>query len=738
MTKKTTPKVDWSMRPRGVVSATAQAAAGLFVLGGAGALADVNPVFAGLGAGVGALSHLITCTHQGKYSPGAIMYRLGCWAGAGGWLTWAMTSPEHWWSTGSVAALAIGSAGAGLMAPIGRHRKPAIGRAAGEPGTALVPAAGPLGAEWQARFKRVCRVPVTVTAVRPWPNGAGYDVVGLLPPGPHTRDRIAAMCDALATDARLPDGCGCEPKPGQHRGEIILAVSTVNRLGIRGDETPPKLAYPADYSPRSVLDLLPLGEHRDSSVAGVHLREDSMLITGRRGGGKTNLLDVVTLGLGRCTDALVWHIDLNGGGMSQFWLAPWLRGQIDRPPIDWAAPNPLEALYMTEVALAIAKDRKTSYREYKAKVNAKLLPVSPELPEIVIMIDEGAEALKPANNHPITRQVRDNLEEIQRIGRNEGVNVVISSLRPTAGSISTDLLNQSAIRVATYGLSGADLGHLYEWQRGISMDDLPVKGTAFLGVMPDTPRPMKVYFLEPTQIQEAAVAIADCRPDLDAASAEAANGEFEFYLHGRKQVMSNLYATRYQRMKEAFTGQQQEEEATTAAAPARPSTTLTSAPPPQPAPLRLINGGRATPAADWPDPFDAPAPARTATVSAHDWPDPLPGRTLTATPATGVLTAARPAATRPVPELIRRALAAFDDADDDRMHSEVLAGALGLTPHELAELLGMVGVKSLPRAFVRGGKERRGYAREDVATAADRIASGELSVPEKVAAWPAA
>lgn len=737
---------DWSLAPRGVVSATALATSGLVAVGGAGDIAHINPVFAGLGAGVGALSHLIATTAQGKHAPGAIIYRLACWTGAGSWLTWAMSGPDHWYNGQGLAALAIGAVGAGVAAgPIGGQRRTNTPRDRRRRGGELVPAAGPVALAWEARFKRVCRVPVRVLAVTAWANGAGFDLHCQLPPGNITRDRIAAAADALATDARLPEGCGVEarPVPGGkgNRGEFVLAVSTHNRLGSADDPEPVKIHYPADYSPRSILAPVGLGEHRDGSVAGVQLREQAALIVGQTGGGKTNLLDVTTLGIARCKDALVWHIDMNGGGMSQFWLAPWLNGQTDRPVIDWAAPNPVEALYMTTLALAIAKDRKTSYREFKAAANAKLLPVSEGLPEIVLMIDEGAEVLAPTNRDPISRQVRDNLEEIQRIGRNEAVRPVISSLRPTQDMIAPNILKQSAIKMALYGLDAADLGHLYSWRRGISMDDLPSQGCAFLGAGTNAPRPMKAWFLEPAQIREAAVAIAAYRPELDDASAEVANGEHVFRLGGKVVKLTDVYANRYARMRAAFTGQAPDEAQQEPTAPTRPTTTTA---PQRPAPFRLLQGGAApaggSSAKDWPDPFDRqPKPAQTTrAVRSKDWPDPLPGRPLSsATAPAGVLTAPRPAAlAQPVPELVRRALAAFDAADDDRMHSEALAGELGVTPHDLAEMLRPLGVRSLPSPFSRGGVSKRGYAREHFTAAADAITRGSLQVPADVAAWP--
>ncbi|GAA1584643.1 hypothetical protein GCM10009678_79060 [Actinomadura kijaniata] len=159
---------------------------------------------------------------------------------------------------------------------------------------------------------------------------------------------------------------------------------------------------------------------------------------------------------------------------------------------------------MTVVALAIARDRKTSYRHLKVAANAKLLPVSRDLPEIVISIDEAAEVLSPTNRDPLTRQVRDNLQEIQRIAGNEAVNVIVSSLRPTSDMIAPQILKQSAVRIALHGLDDADLGHMYGWNRGISAEDLPTKGCAFVGKDTDLIA-AKAWFLEPRQIQDAAI-----------------------------------------------------------------------------------------------------------------------------------------------------------------------------------------------------------------------------------------
>jgi hypothetical protein len=712
----TTRKTDWSLAPRGTISATVQAAAGLVATAGVGDVAHIHPEFGAIGAGVGALSHVVVSAFHAKHTPSAILYRLACWAGAGSWLTWGLAE-HHWMSSGSLAALAIGAAGAGIAAPLAsRTRDEHPGR------TLVLRSSARAGEEWEARFKRVCSQNVTVADVKPWATGAGKDVYGKLPTGGATLQQLKAHATALATDADLPDGCGIEFESAGTRATFVAHVSTVNRLL----ET---IDYPEDYSPRSIYDPIDIGEHRNSTLAAVELRENSGVVVGQKRSGKTNTIDVMTVGVGRCRDAMVLHIDLNGGGVSQAWLHPWLDGETDRPAIPWAASNPLEALYLTTVALAVAKHRKSAYRRFKVTSDSKLLQISPDLPEWVIFVDEGAESMGlGANKDPILRQVRDNLEEIQRIGGNEGVNIVPSALRATQDMISPAVIKQSRIRIGMLVQDHEELAYLFGWQHRSSIDpaDLAGQGSGFIATGPETPKPFKAYRMLPSQIVRAAVAIAKQRPELDAASAAVADGEFELDLGGRKPVIvSGLYSGRYDRMRAAFTGEQAPTAEVAIPEPAEVE---------KYAPLRLVAGGNA---ADWPDLRGGAEPADTVELSdAAAWPTlSTSPKTATSTPA-GVLTAAR---VQPVPEILTRALAAFDDARDDRMHSETLAAALGIgNLHEMSELLRPLEVRPLASWFMRNGDRARGYARESFAEAASRVALGELEVPAAVAAWPAA
>ncbi|MFG1755920.1 serine/threonine-protein kinase [Streptosporangium sandarakinum] len=706
-TKATTKRpVDWSLTPRGPISATVQGSLALAAAATVGDAVALSPIWGGTATAAGALALVVAGAHR-QLAPSALLYRLGCWIGAGAWWTYTLAATP--WTQGAWAALGIGGVVAGLMAPLGRSSAKA--QAAARAGGALVLRASTrIGTEWETRIRRVCRIAATVTAVQPWPTGAGYDVFVDLPGAGSTRAQLAGHADALATDARLPEGCGVEVRPGAHRGAVVLKVATVNRLM----ETIP---YPA-ARPGSILTPRALGEYRDSETAAVLLRESSVLVTGQKGSGKTNTLHVLTAEVGLCTDALVWHIDLNGGGMSQAWLHPWLEAGTGRPAIDWAAATPEEGLAIAEAAVAIAKDRKKSTRALKIQANSSLMPVSAALPEIVVLIDEGAEALSPTNRDPVLRDLREAIEELQRIGRNEACNVVVSSLRATSDMIAPNIKKQSAVRVGMYVQDEEELGYLFGYNRGVSTADLPGPGCGFLADGQGAPRPFRAYGMQPGTIVEIAQVIARVRPELDEAARRAAGQEYE---------------GRYGRMRRVFTdldgqdddhGQEPTEELP--AAPRSPAV-----PPVGRRHLTAVPGG--ADASAWGDPLSLARRTRPVPVvtDASAWPDP-PKRMR----AEQMHPVDAPA--RPVPQIVVRALAAMADANDDRMHSATLAEALGVTPTELAALLRPLGVTTLPRAFLRGGREARGYAREDLQTAAERIGRGEVEVPADVAAWPAA
>jgi hypothetical protein len=67
-----------------------------------------------------------------------------------------------------------------------------------------------------------------------------------------------------------------------------------------------------------------------------------------------------------------------------------------------------------------------------------------------------------------------------------------------------------------------------------------------------------------------------------------------------------------------------------------------------------------------------------------------------------------------VPAILLRARDAIEAASDTRMHNGPLAAALGLPVEEMKKQLREAGVRPLPRAFTRGGEELRGYDVADI------------------------
>ena len=664
--------LDWSAKHT-PLTGTLNATGGLLATGMVGALAELPPTWAAAGAGVGAGGHLIASA--GQTTRTGMLHRAVCWAGAGGWLAYALsTSP---WSASSLASLTclgvVGGATARLARAAQQREQEQRHR------LVLATRRARTAHEWEDRLARVCGVKgAEVIGVEQWAEGTGYTLEVTLPEGGTTWRDLAASADRLAADADLPEGCGVEVAPGVSRRVALIRVSTVDALA-------EDILYPDDHTPLTINNPLPIGVHRDRSVAAISLRQDSGLLTGQRGGGKTNQLQVINAGLVRCVDALVWHIDLNGGGMSLPWIYPWHElgpeGGVPVPAIDWVASTPAEARKMTAAALRIAKGRKVAYRKLMREAGDDKLPVSRQVPEIVIVVDECAEVLGDNTPH---RDVQANLEEIQRIGRACGVNLLVCGLRATSDIIGSAAVKKlSRARISMRVSDPEELNHLFGWNCKATPEDIPYPGCGlYLQDTSGQPRPFKGYRLVGPALERLAVAVAGIRPALDEPSVELAGQD---------------YITRWQRAGHLFSDDDTPADSAATSQQGTPTGTTTAA------------AGDAE-GVNWADPASWPTLA-------------VPGLTA-------------PASTAGLPELVRRLLAVFDAAGAERLHTATLAQALNTTPETLATLLPQIGIKALPNPFSVDGERARGYARADIQAVAERIQRGELDVPPAVAAWP--
>lgn len=504
-------RVDWSFGPgHGPVSGVLNAAGAALAATMVADLAHISPLYAALaGVCVGAAS--VAAAAVADLPGAAICYRAACWLAAGGWsaATLAWSSP---WRSVPLALLGIGSLaagmiGAGLARSEGRARR--AREIAQQRAQLLSSGAGRarLAAVWEDRLARVCSISgARVIGVETWAQRTGYDLEVVLPPGGHTWRRVDGFKDGLAADARLPNGCGVEVKPGVDRGTILIGVSTVDAL-----------AEPREYQPttkpRTISNPFPVGWHRDGADALAELRFICGLISGQTGSGKTNIMQVVNARLVECVDTLVWAIDTAGAGIAMPWVIPWLEGRAPRPAMDWVAADDAAAETMCRTALDLIAQRKIRHQGRMRAVNDDKVPLGRSqvddlfVAEVVVVVDEFAK-LPP--------KIQDLITEISDTGRATGVRTLVGALRATGDVVPTGLRKQAALRVGMRVQDEEELAYLFGWRTVPAAEDAPHEGCGHLVLGQSPPRAFRADRITPTTIDRVAVTAAAWRPALEA------------------------------------------------------------------------------------------------------------------------------------------------------------------------------------------------------------------------------
>lgn len=516
-------KLDWD-RGHGPVTGPINAAAAILAASWAGNVADMPWQVAALTAGTGLIGTHIAGRRK-QLTRSSLALRAATWLGAGGWASWAVIHGP--WTQWGIGTLAAGAIGAGIGITGARHAE----KKAEEKKEAETEArkAGDLDAkrqaiatEWADRIKRVCSIETTIVGVDLMDTDTGFTLDGDIGPGGDTWKNIKAYEEALAADARLPEGCGVEVGPGANRGSVLLIVTTANKLIEDID-------YPDDYSPLSINDPAALGVHRDGTKAAPVMRQLSATFVGRRGSGKTNLMNVSLGNQCRMVDNLAWVIDLNGGGLALAWLHKWQElGRPGRPPVDWVADTPEKALALAEAALRIAKARKPGYKKRELAANDDKLPVGADVPAITINNDEIAELFSAkARRNETLKKVGDTLIQIQELARAVAVNTINAALRATQDVISEpQLLVQSGLKIGMKS-DEREMNYLFGWDDRITPEDIPYAGCGAMKIEDAPARPMKVYRMRPDQMAKIIEATSSLRPELDELSRKAAGEAYD-------------------------------------------------------------------------------------------------------------------------------------------------------------------------------------------------------------------
>ncbi|WNZ12159.1 hypothetical protein [Streptomyces sp. 11x1] len=517
------PVLDWAAG-HGPVTGALSATTGAFAVATTGAATAMPPGWALAVGAAGALGHTVAGLRV-RNAGRTLATRAASWLVGAGWTTWVMThGPLTWAALGSLATIGVGigaaSRSAALYEEAGEEEALAIEQR--QIMTELSAERREIAAEWIERIQRICHISVRVLGVEKWETGAGYSL-DLEPQGGITYDRIAQHSVALSADAQLPHGCTATAGPGVHQGRTILDVTTVNVLK---DDCP----YPDDYGPLSVLTGLPWGVRTNGETVAAYLREQCALVVGPTGSGKTNMVHTILAGFARAEDVLTWVIDLNAGSAGLPWVLPALKGEIEgedgkpvRPGIDWLAGTHEEALTMLDAALAVGLHRKKAYQDLLARANTDLLPVSAKIPQILLVIDEGAEILVSTDRQ--MKELAKKILEVIRMLRAMGVRTVLTALGAT-GSVLGNLMirREGKVRVALTGgeTEGMDLGKLFPGRRGLRVEQAPYKGAGFMGT-PESPAALfKAWRILPNQIREITAATSERHPRLDEVSAKAA------------------------------------------------------------------------------------------------------------------------------------------------------------------------------------------------------------------------
>ncbi|WP_461033427.1 hypothetical protein [Streptomyces mayteni] len=523
---KNDPRVDWSAG-HGVVSGTINATTGVFTTTALASAAGMPAGWALAAGAAGALGTTVTGIRR-RLTRATVAFRGACCLAAGTWSSWALAGDGPT-SLTALGVLAVGGTLAGtLAAGVGGHEVTEQSRRA----TLLaIGTRRQMAADWIDRIARVCHIEgVEVIGIEHWSTGMGYTLEIKLPAGGVTRKAIADRTGALAADLDLPNGCGVAVSEGMSRRLVLIKVTTKS---LAGQELPFPIEEMAEVT--TVNNPLPLALLSDGGRAELDLRQASTIVAGTTGSGKTNWLHTLIARLNQCNDVLVWVIDLNGGSLALPWLHAWREAQtgaegsrwsgadIPAPGVDWVASTPKEAARMLRAAVRIAKARKVAYQEHMRAEDDDKLPVGPTLPEIVILVDEGAEVSATRE----ARQVVAGVSEVIRIARAMAIRAVMSALRVTQDVLPDPMVRKMASnRVCTGATEDSELGHFFGW-RALSVEEsFDGPGSLLVGTDGKGPEKGRQERITPSGIEAVCAATATRRPTLDAPSLDAAGSDY--------------------------------------------------------------------------------------------------------------------------------------------------------------------------------------------------------------------
>src|ERR1039457_2113053 len=441
----------------------------------------------------------------------------------------------HWWPA-LTAATVTATAGAGvaglrlgLVTPTGRGSAMTVIAATGG-WLAAATAAGPgreplprvlllgavvLAVPWLAHRRRRARVRVE-RLLAAWPEIApavglaGSRVMSAVVDvwGWRARFALARGQTIEQVIAKIPS---IESGLGTFRGAarvLPTADRLANRFELRVLDKDPHadaITWPGP-SVASITEPIDLGPFEDAMPARVLLLRRHGLFGGATGSGKSGGINVLMGNLTACADVVIWAVDLKRG----MELGPWAAC------IDRLATTPAEARALLADAVAILEARAA----FLAATGRRVWDPTPDMPALVIVVDEYAELVETAPDAP------GDADSIARRGRAVAVTLIAATQRPTQKAMGQGALRSKMdVRICFRVRERKDVDLILGQgmlTAGWHAHTLNAPGKSLIPAPEhDTPRRARAYLVTDQAVNDTASQHAGSRPALDDISRRA-------------------------------------------------------------------------------------------------------------------------------------------------------------------------------------------------------------------------
>ena len=456
-------------------------------------------------------------------------------AGIAATAVWLHAARPHWWpfvaALAGVAGWAAAVFGArwGLRARIERVYAATAIYAAGlwlSAATAVGPFITPfpqalaigalaLAVPWWAHRRRRARVRVE-RKLEAWPDIAraigltGSQVLSATVDVWGWRARVRLARGQTITDVagRIP---AIESGLGTFRGAVRVYPTPddlAHRCEIRVLDVDPhadSIPWPGP-SVASITQPIEMGPFEDASSCRVLFLCRHSLFGGTTGSGKSNGLNVLIGNLVACRDVVIWAIDLKRG----MELGPWASC------IGRLATTPAQAIALLRDAVAIMEAR----AEFLAAEGKRTWEISPDMPALVIIIDEYAELRDEAPG------AMTDTDSIARLGRALAITLIAATQRPTQKAMGEGAVrSQMDLRICFRVREPRDVDLILGQgmlKAGWNAHTLNAPGK-FLVSAPehDSPRHARAYEVTDHIVSDTAARYSGNRPGLDQISSHA-------------------------------------------------------------------------------------------------------------------------------------------------------------------------------------------------------------------------